>query len=1505
MLRRLTCCLLWILGIQSVFLQSVEAQEDALEVTLPSGLMAYEGTPLVVQGQAFRVSGLAELTPAAREIELGFRHGEPPQVEWQRVTSDAQGLFTAEVAIPGRDAGELVIRAPGAERESVFAVTPAPRTEIVFQTDRRHYESDEDVHAWALVRDALSGEPRAGARVVFRLHADPGQSEATAISGPSGVAHHVFEASSVRRGDAEVRAYSRGTSASKTVRFGQRESQPLFVALTVPEEATQPGGNVVVRVEARSQTGEPIEGALVEVQVEEREAVQVRSDAAGMASVEVQVPVLSSPFGVGVVARVSHPVHGRAEGRESILVARRGSFQLSLAPRHGALMDGVASEVWLSVHSNEGPAADQSVTIRGARGFETRVQTNEHGVARFEVRASLDDAAPTSDCERGVYFELALSDAPGDTRHKCVAVSDAPVRASLREHIAAPGEELHVDIQRRRVRGPALPVVVQLIAGSPDGYGSRLRSQRIVATRIITGSTLTFAAPRDLGVAQVRAFTMGDESTSARLSDSFLVRPAPHFASARARVRDGGVDVEVDGGGPGWVAVDVRDLAQHGGESSFRESFLGGRFRRAMLAPQSPADHALLASALAPFSARLPAAASANLERDARHRAREFRERGVARLYRYLEERLAADPQGVAEGTGPRRRFRSGVFGDSRGFAGRRVTPAQLQSADRSFSFESAARRRARAQLVRVLAAAVAHEDNVPTSARIISHLLQSGAVSTSDTMDPWGGVVGFRSRPAGVHSFFESTAETLAFPGPDGRLGTRDDIVDPFGRVVAEGTPYAVASGEDDRMRTISLMSVGGEALLAMARAFDRMTPAMREDYNGDAAHGAALTVDEGSIGLMGIGTIGHGGGSGYGRGAGGFGGRSSRTPRIRSGAASVAPMPGSSILGAVRDNLPGTVHFLPAMPTDAQGRARVNIDLPPSATTFLVEVIHWQSNGWRSSARTRFETHLPVAVQASSPSVATMGDVLRLPIRIANSTSEGERLRVSVDAGELAQSGEARSLDVAAGGRARTFVPLNIGTSGDGHIVIRALGAAGSGDRLRSAVHVRPRGLRREISIDEVHVHEAEIRIDAPARAEATLFVESGAAIYALQEPAWVAWGHVLAERQPRPAMMAESIDTLSGDDPLDGRALSVAWRSPELTDDAIREVIEAYETQGSLMDGVWLLGAAPALRDLTRRPAIRSALERFARVQIDGLIEAASEDTAKVELQALAAAILMTLGEPRHRAQAEEFARRVRREMVQVGSAVWVPESERGHKMWASAFLAYADVLLGELGEAGALIRTMSTENAEANVLTDIPRAMARVVAVRLGTARSVAIQTGAQERTLALEQGRGTQELTIAAGDTLRLQARGVFRAWLRVSVTQPWTSAEHSPLILERDEASEDLALDGRGEWTVRVRNRSPRMLRRTTVHIDLPAGATLESTCLERLRADYEATIQEGTLVLHLSALFPGRERRIPVALRFGAAGTMEGLGVYAFPQARPDAFAVHAPQRLEIGGGQ
>ncbi len=357
MLPRLPCCFLWALSVHCVFVlfaspELVRAQPtqptrsdagtDALEVTIPALGAVYEGTPLQVQGQAFRVRGLAALSPGEMQFQVGFRRGDSrsgDEVQWQTATSDASGLFVVEVPIPdGRDPGELVFRDPGEAREITFDVRPRQRTEIVVRTDRRFYEVDERVHAWALVRDALTGAPREGAVVNFELNASVGASEASSTSGASGVAYHIFEPSDVRSGDAVVHARARGAGGEVSVTFGERASLPLFVEVTTPMEATQPGGQAQVRVHARAQTGEPIEGALIDVQVESQEPVQVRSDAAGEATVMVQVPVLSSPYGVSVVARVSHPVHGRAEGSASISVARSGSLQVSLAPSHGALM---------------------------------------------------------------------------------------------------------------------------------------------------------------------------------------------------------------------------------------------------------------------------------------------------------------------------------------------------------------------------------------------------------------------------------------------------------------------------------------------------------------------------------------------------------------------------------------------------------------------------------------------------------------------------------------------------------------------------------------------------------------------------------------------------------------------------------------------------------------------------------------------------------------------------------------------------------------------------------------------------------------------------------------------------------------------------------------------------------------------------------------------------------------------------------------------------------------
>src|SRR5688500_11818729 len=100
--------------------------------------------------------------------------------------------------------------------------------------------------------------------------------------------------------------------------------------------------------------------------------------------------------------------------------------------------------------------------------------------------------------------------------------------------------------------------------------------------------------------------------------------------------------------------------------------------------------------------------------------------------------------------------------------------------------------------------------------------------------VDPWGNPYQFRrvgaERAAIVVSEWAPDYE-LASAGPDGRIGTGDDVRDPFARVLPEARPYAVASGEDMLMKQLSALAPGPRVLQAMAQAYASVGREAREE--------------------------------------------------------------------------------------------------------------------------------------------------------------------------------------------------------------------------------------------------------------------------------------------------------------------------------------------------------------------------------------------------------------------------------------------------------------------------------------------------------------------------------------------------------------------------------------------------------------------------------------------------------------------------------------------------
>jgi hypothetical protein len=337
-----------------------------------------------------------------------------------------------------------------------------------------------------------------------------------------------------------------------------------------------------------------------------------------------------------------------------------------------------------------------------------------------------------------------------------------------------------------------------------------------------------------------------------------------------------------------------------------------------------------------------------------------------------------------------------------------------------------------------------------------------------------------------------------LVSAGPDGRLGTADDVRDPFARAVPAKTPYAVASGEDALMRSLARLAPGKGALERLLAAYQRVTAQVAEEQKGDAVR---ASVSEGllgdavgeSYGAGGLGLSGTGrGGGGTGSGTIGFGklgtiGKGGGVARGLSGFARV-----------VRERFPSTLHFAVAIRVDPSGKTPITLKLSDAVTTYLVETVVWSADGWTWSTKTRLRVDKETVIDAPVPRNATVGDVLHLPVRLANRTALERKLAVEVYAPGICplaarracQPGApaAQRVGVRVPARSAVAVPieLKLPRAVNGRVTVVVLSDKGVAlDAVSRKMTVRRPMRRVRRSVERLASGKATLRLEVPAQA------------------------------------------------------------------------------------------------------------------------------------------------------------------------------------------------------------------------------------------------------------------------------------------------------------------------------------------------------------------------------------------------------------------------------------
>jgi len=1463
----------------------------------------------------------------------------------------------------------------GPDGSNVSSTTAATRASGAIFADVALATSARDGNYTIVVRHEVSGHVIVASRTV-----QVGQRTVERMLLDATVDHPVVSPGGTISGTARVRAASGAPIAGATVTVASRSANRTF--------QTDAEGVVHFEVDAPAFLSGDVENQTIDIRAEH--------PAYGMRRTSIPIVIARSPYRIEIVA----------DGHSLVPEVLSRLYVHVVDPLGRPAPAGTEVEV-----TGAAVEAHRQLGRTDRDGFvEVAMRVPIGATSRIE------EAGPCNG-NIGITFDVRLNGATPMSTSGCATVADeAMVAVRAKSPVVAPGTTVELEIQRRPAVASAPVLVDAIVEGRvvasvfvPGNQGIG----RIALPADLAGFVELRARPLGRHDVVPAPTTIGAVAYGVGSSSSILVRPADAFTlgldagtevypvRGRATVRIHVSNAQTHG----FYSMVARDLAQHGGETDYALAWLVRFFEAAVISPAESGHDGLvraaLASAIAEDSRSLGVAPIVTRPWDDHDYGGEGANRSRGELFDPLRERdelvrrrigqvmmqieaAIAGEMGLEDPESRVYTQRGGGFlpnliakmidngaisaEDAATLGGRPMTIAMLSAADAGFRFENVAARLCRARLAKLMMALLAFTnpddvsaarviEGVPPS-RWLSRLVEIGMIEPSDLIDPWGRSFVFRPAAGGTpRVVLSDRAPTyeLVSPGRDGRAGSGDDVKDPFIRVLAEGTPYAVASGEDELMKAIASIAPADQTLQAMLAAYETMSlAALDEQREGPVTATASEEYGDmpsAAMDMDGLGMMGAGVGSGYGMGYGSASGRASSAPRVMAAQASISegemspPAPpddrsgqGGSTLARVgelvRERFPATLLFV------GEGRlegtdSSLEIPLADALTTYRVEAIGWNTNGWITTATTEFRVDQQATVDAAIPEFATVGDQLRVPVRIENRGTTALRVKVGIASEGIAiEGGDVRTVEVAPRSSVEEIMPLLVTAIGEGHVVVRLVRADDDAalDAVRRPIHAYAdaRLVResRRVFVDGTSTIAIDVPADASERGPGNLRLATGFELFGRlpsESPGDRldrAWAQLLAGLEVSAddrTMAVEAVDAvvrrdfaepriaaiarIAFQDPTRfARALALAWGSPSMSAELSRQALErlgadlpetndrgdAAEMQ-FFVDATRLLALAPIARD-AGTTELGELVNRLRSLVENGAARSTDMPVAAV-MQAAALAATNRTG---HDARAAEVLRRLDRLIIRSGDGMFLEGTDVGRphaRELPTALLAIAyassgdrrlafDALHGILGRPERSIAANARIYAAAAAGILLGRADASNVSVRLDDT-VVALADDGAVRAASLEGlGRpGRHRLLVT------LPANGAAYVELDVRYGRPWTGAESRRLPIAIDVDGAVGARDTRAGLSVRIRNEGPRLIRAPIVEIDLPGGAELDEPSRRALAAltRVEPTIEGRTLRLALRPLAPGAKISMPLGLRWTVGGTIRGLGVTVF----------------------
>lgn len=378
---------------------------------------------------------------------------------------------------------------------------------------------------------------------------------------------------------------------------------------------------------------------------------------------------------------------------------------------------------------------------------------------------------------------------------------------------------------------------------------------------------------------------------------------------------------------------------------------------------------------------------------------------------------------------------------------GEKLVLADLVAVDPQVTFDNVARRVTRLKLFTVLAAVRAtriqrsldpDEPVFKDPNALLRRLVRDATIPEDALLDPWGGTIQYvRGGGAGLAPFLGSIRGfELRAPGPDGLVGTGDDVRDPFERVVRSGSPYARAVDEDRIVDAKWDMVVSEATVAAWEQLFQELTGQALGKGVGLSGNGEGGGGRGEGLGLGNIGSIGHGAGHG----------------RASTGIAN------------------GDASWTAPVRTDAEGRVHLSIPLGAAETTWRVAFVGVPDGLGPASTTADVASDLPLSLRIDGGARWVEGDVVETNVLVRNRTDAPIRATLEASAEGAAALDERpaapRTIDVPARGARNVRVKVRAARAGEGRLVLVARAAGLPEDVLRHNWEIAPAGEARALT-------------------------------------------------------------------------------------------------------------------------------------------------------------------------------------------------------------------------------------------------------------------------------------------------------------------------------------------------------------------------------------------------------------------------------------------------------